>query len=479
VTSLPPSTPPLSQAPAPKHDAYAALRIADYRRFAGGFAVASMGMQMQGMALMWEIYERTGSASHLGYVGLCRALPVLVLALPAGQIVDTLNRKWVLVGTQVAFALVSGLLAWASYAHAPVWLMYALIVLSGCARVFNGPTRSAILPLIVPVNVFRNAVTWNSSVFHACAMIGPIVAGWIIRQMGAIAGYDLTSKHAWPVYAITGIGCLIFAFSASFMNPRHQERATEGLSIRGIWSGMFAGARHLWREKTILGAITLDLMAVLLGGATALLPIYAKDILHVDALHLGFLKAAPYTGAVIMGFYMAHRPPLKKNGRALLLSVAGFGMATVVFGLSQIFWISFAALFVAGALDNISVIVRHVLVQMRTPEMLRGRVAAVNSVFIESSNEIGAFESGTVASLAGSWLGSVARGAMFSAVSGGVGTVLVVMVLARVFPELRRLGRLEDDLHAPPHAPGVPAEPAPPSVQEQIAETETVTTMPR
>lgn len=480
---MPEPQPPTT--PNQKHDAYAALRISDYRRFAGGFAVASLGMQMQGMALGWEIYERTRDPFDLGLVGLCRAIPVVVLALPAGQLVDTLNRKWVLVGTQIAFALVSFLLAYASYARAPVWVMFAMIVLSGCARVFNGPTRSAILPLIVPPGVFRNAVTWNSSVFHACAMIGPVVAGTLIDLMQMVPGYAGSSTRAWPVYAITGAGCLVFAVAASFMKPRHQERATEGLSLSGIWRGMFAGARHLWSEKTILGAITLDLMAVLLGGATALLPIYAKEILKVDSVYLGLLKAAPYAGAVLMGFVMAHLPPLKHNGRALLLSVAGFGVATIVFGVSTWFWLSFAALFIAGALDNISVIVRHVLVQVRTPEHLRGRVAAVNSVFIESSNEIGAFESGAVASVAGRWLGSVANGAVVAAVSGGVGTILVVLVVARIFPALRTLGRLEDDPNAPtggqPEADAAvrPRLQAPASVQQAVAEQETTTTMPR
>lgn len=430
--------------PPAAHDPYAALRIRDYRRFAGGWSIASMGMQMQGMALGWEVYERNpGNPLALGIVGLCRALPVIFLALPAGQIVDTLSRKRLLVGTQLAFALVSYLLAWASHEQAPMFVVYFLIVLSGYARVFNGPTRSAILPMIVPPGVFHNAVTWNSGVFHASAMLGPILGGLIIDAMKTHAGLAVPASAAWPIYAITGTACLVFGLAMCFVQAREHAGAPEGLSFKGLWLGMFAGARHLAGEKVILGAIALDLFAVLLGGATALLPVYAKDILHVGAWELGLLKASPYLGAVLMTVYLAHRKPFARNGAALLWSVAGFGAATIVFGFSQNFWLSFAALFVAGAVDNISVVIRHVLVQVRTPENLRGRVAAVNSVFIESSNELGGFESAVVADVAGRWLG-IAGGAVLSVVIGGVGTLAVVAGIAWTFPALRRLGRLDE-----------------------------------
>jgi MFS family permease len=427
----------------PAHDPYAALRVPEYRRFAAGWAVASMGLQMQGMALGWEVYERTRDPMALGLVGLCRALPVVLLALPAGQIVDSVSRKRVLVGTQIAFALVSGLLAWASLTQAPLWAVYVLVVLSGCARVFNGPTRSAILPSLVPPSAFHNAVTWNSGVFHASAMLGPIAGGVAIDWMKTNAGLSVPASAAWPVYAVTGLACLIFGLVMSFSSPTQAPRAPGGLSLAGMRTGMLDGARHLWREKTILGAITLDLFAVLLGGATALLPVYAKEILDVGAGELGLLKASPYAGAVLMAFVLAHRGPIRRSGPALLWSVAGFGVATIVFGFSSSLWLSLGALLLAGAADNISVVVRHVLVQARTPEHLRGRVAAVNSVFIESSNELGGFESALVADVAGALLKSVAAGAVVSIVSGGVGTLVVVVWVAWVFPDLRRLGRLE------------------------------------
>lgn len=435
----------------PPHDPYAALRVPDYRRFVGGWVFASMGLQMQGMALGWEVYERTQSAFQLGLIGLARALPVIVLALPAGQIVDTLNRKKVLIFTQVAFAAVSAGIALAAYLQAPLVWLYVLVVASGCARVFNGPSRSSLLPQIVPAGrdgktdpeVFHNAVTWNSGVFHVSAVVGPLVGGAIIAMMQAGGGAGATAA-AWPVYALTCAGCLVFAASAATLRPRPNLRAAERLTVRGINQGMLEGARHVWREKTILGAITLDLFAVLLGGATAMLPIFAKDILHVGPVGLGVLRAAPFVGAAMMSLILAHRRPFERAGAAMLWSVAGFGVCIIVFGLSESVVLSAVALLLSGALDNISVVIRHVLVQMRTPEQVRGRVSAVNSVFIESSNELGAFESGVAAEVFAKLLGTAVLGAVGSVVSGGIGTIVVVGAIALWLPEVRRLGRLRE-----------------------------------
>lgn len=439
-----------------RHDPYAALRVPNYRRFIGGWMFASIGLQMQGMALGWEVYERTNSAFHLGLIGLCRALPVIALALPAGQIVDTLNRKRVLIGTQFAFALVSAGIAAASYFQASLFWLYVLVVLSGCARVFNGPSRSSLLPQLIPTDrdgkthpeIFHNAVTWNSGIFHLSAVLGPMAAGAIIAAMQAMDAHrpegQAATAAAWPVFALTCVGCVIFGFAACFLRPRPNQRAADTLSWGSLRSGMLDGARHVWTEKTVLGAITLDMFAVLLGGATALLPLYAKDILNVGPEGLGMLKAAPYAGAVLMSLVLAHRPPFARAGRALLWSVAGFGLCIIVFGLSRSFMLSLAVLFISGALDNISVVVRHVLVQMRTPEALRGRVSAVNSVFIESSNELGAFESGIAAELFAKILGTTVLGAVGSVVSGGIGTVLVVAAVAWWLPEVRRLGKLRE-----------------------------------
>jgi MFS family permease len=430
-------------APPDKHDAYAALRERNYRFFAGGWVLACAGLQMQGTALGWEIYERTGDALALGLVGLARALPVLVLALPAGQIVDMLDRRKVLIFTQIAFAGASVLLTLGSMHEVGVVWMYVLIALTGCARVFNGPSRSSLLPLIVKPENFHSAVTWNSGVFQLAATLGPILAGTVIWASGA----------AWPVYLIAGVSCLWFAGACVFIRPHREQARSNGRNgrngprprgLRGLWSvvrpgvlvpGMLDGVRHMWREKTVLGAISLDMFAVMLGGATALMPIFAKDILQVGPVGLGALKAAPYVGALVMALVMAHRRPIARAGPALLWSVAWFGVFTIVFGFSENFVLSMAMLLALGAVDNISVVIRHTLVAARTPDELRGRVSAVNSVFIESSNELGGLLSGVVAKLAG---------AVFSVVTGGIGTVVVVAIMAATLPELRRLGKLEN-----------------------------------
>lgn len=422
------------------HDAYSALRSSNYRRFATGFLVSSTGLQMLGAGVGWEIYERTKDPLALGWIGVARALPVILFALPAGQIVDHFDRRKVLVLTQLAMGAAAALLALASALPSmPLWSLYAALSLMGCARVFNGPSRATLLPLIVDRDTFANAVTWNSGAFHFAATIGPILAGILLAAFNA----------AWPVYAITAGACWMFAMTASLLKPRPSDLAKGPISLRS----MVAGARHVYQEKTILAAITLDLFAVMLGGATALLPIFAKDILTVapadyawlptftrvwiaqEEVRYGILRAAPFVGAVLMTLVLAHRPPTRRAGPMLLAAVAGFGLCMIVFGLSTSFLVSLAALFVSGAIDNISVVIRHVLVQVRTPDALRGRVSAVNSVFIESSNELGGFESGLVAKLVGP---------VISVVSGGIGTVVVAAAVALAWPQVRSLRDLRE-----------------------------------
>ncbi len=428
-----PDIPP--DAPQP-HDPYLALRSTDYRRFAMGFAPSSIGLSMMGMAVSWEVYHRTSNPMALAYAGLARALPVFLLTLPAGHAADIFSRRSILVMTQLSFALSAAGMAAASYLEAPIWAFYVLLFLSGAARSFNGPARSSLLPTIVTPQAFPNAVTWNSSLFQTSAVIGPLLAGVII---------DAPTHHghppvAWPVYLLTAVGCSTFAFAASRLNVRPVERRPGGGAF--TLSSMVAGLSHVYKEKTILAALTLDLLAVLLGGATAMMPIYAHDILHVEATGLGWLKAMQFLGALGMSLILAHRRPFRHAGRALLWSVAGFGACIIAFGLSTSLWISLAALFAAGALDTISVVIRHVLVQTRTPEHVRGRVSAVNTVFIESSNQLGEFESGSVARLVGGISGSTITGAVFSVVSGGIGTILVVLGIAIALPEIRRLRKI-------------------------------------
>ncbi len=404
-----------------RHDPYAALRIDNYRKFAAGFVLSSTGLQMLATAVSWEVYERTHDPMALGLIGLFRALPVVLLSMPAGHAADVFNRKWVLCCTQMAFAILTLGLAVASKFEAPIWVFYVLLTLMGCARSFNGPSRQSLLPLIVPRETFQNAVTWNSGVFQFSAIVGPLAAGTLLNEFNL----------AWPVYILTALGTAVNAVSIAAVEPREQQKP----SGKFTFESMMAGMSHVWKERTIFGALALDLFAVLLGGATALLPMYTKDILKEGPDVLGMLRAAPFVGALGMSLYLAHRPPFKRAGPALLWSVVGFGVCTIVFGLSKSFWLSMVMLFTLGALDNISVVIRHVLVQYHTPDHLRGRVGAVNSVFIECSNEVGAFESGAVAK---------AFGPVVSVVSGGIGTIVVVAALALAVPELRRLRTLHE-----------------------------------
>jgi len=381
--------------------------------------MAAIGFQMQSVAIGWELYERTHSAFSLGLVGLAQAVPVVALTLAGGQAADLYDRRRIVIISQVVFALCAAALALLSLLHGPVQLVYAVLATAGAARAFNSPARAALLPLLVEPEIFGNVVTWSSSVFQFCAIVGPALGGLLIEVTHA----------AWPVYVCAAAGFLAFAFGLGGVRPRVGERRSTSASLQTLG----AGVAFVRREKTILAAITLDLFAVLLGGATALLPVYARDILQVGPTGLGLLKAAPYVGALLMALTLAHRPPFRNAGPALLWSVAGFGVATIVFGLSTLFPLSLAMLALAGACDNISVVIRHILVQMRTPDEVRGRVSAVNSVFIECSNELGSFESGTVAKF---------FGPVVSVVSGGIGTILVVLAIAAAWPEIRRLRKL-------------------------------------
>lgn len=401
------------------HDPFLALRNRDYRAFAAGSLASSTALQMLSLALAWEVYARTHDAMQLGYLGLARATPVLLLALPAGHAADLYDRRRMLAITQALFAVFCAALALASQAEASLWVLYLLVALTGVTRSMHGPSRNSLLPLLVTEQELHNSLTWSSGVFQLSAIGGPLLGGALI---------GITGK-AWPAYATSAVLCVIAAATSLRLRPRKIVRTSnERYTIAGITKG----AGHLWREKTVLAALALDLFAVLLGGATALMPLYA-EILGVGPIGLGALKAAPYIGAFLMAIVLAYRRPSNRNGQALLLSVAGFGLATIGFGVSTSFWLSLVLLALLGGLDNISVVIRSVLVQVRTPDELRGRVSAVNSLFIEASNELGAYESGLVAS----WFGPVV-----SVVSGGVGTLVVVAGIALAWPELRRLGRL-------------------------------------
>ncbi len=412
------------------HDPYAALRFPDYRRLFACSVLASVGAEIQAVAVGWELYQRTNSPAPLGFVGLVQFLPVLFLSLPAGHAADRYSRKFLVIGAVLLSALASFGLTAISWFEAPVPLVYVCIGLVGTAQAFGAPARWALVPAVVPDEALANAVTWNSSGWQVASVLGPAVGGM---------GLWVAAGEARYVYLLAAACSLAGAALFVPVRPRPVAQRPEDVTLRSL----LAGIRFVFQSELILATITLDLFAVLLGGATALLPVYAKDILDVGPAWYGWLRAAPALGALLMAVVLAHRPPIRRAGPALLWSVAGFGAATVVFGLSRDPVLSFAMLALTGALDNISVVIRATLVQFLTPDAMRGRVAAVNAIFIGSSNELGAFESGLTADR----FGPVA-----SVVGGGVGSILVVLAVMARWPGVVRLGSLASLAAAQPPA---------------------------
>jgi MFS family permease len=406
----------------PKHDPYLALRYGSYRSLLIGGLVALIGHQMLGVAIGWELYERTGKPISLGLVGLVQVIPVFLFSLLGGQTADRFSRKYIIVWSQVIRAVSSLALAWLSYTEGPLFGIYVCLFVGGVVRAFHVPARVALLPQILPPAAFSNAVMWNSSTFRFSAIIGHAMGGFVIGW----------THHALPVYVIDAAVSLVYVVSVLSI----PGTGTKGQPSRMNVESLLAGVRFVWHTKVLLAAITLDMFAVLLGGAVALMPIYAKDILHIGPEGLGCLLAAESIGAIGMGWFLAHLPPLKRAGPAMLLSVVGFGIGIIVFGFSTNLWLSLGALFFCGVFDTISVVVRHTLVQLRTPDEMRGRVSSINTIFIASSNELGQFESGGVAHF---------FGPMVSVVSGGIGSILVVIGVAAIWPELRRLGPLVEE----------------------------------
>jgi MFS family permease len=404
----------------PAHDPYGVLRNRDLLLYLVGRFVASFGQQMLTVAVGWELYERTHKALNLGFVGLTQMIPMLIFTLPAGHIADNHDRKKIIMAMTLLVACASAGLAYISHVRAPVPWIYGCLFLAGTARTFLWPASSAFMPQLVSRQDFSKAVTWSSGSFQLSSVAGPAASGALIA---------LSGKAVW-VYLIEAIAALICLTLISLVRHRRTAAAREPMTL----ANLIAGFKFVFANGIILGTITLDLFAVLLGGATALLPVYAKDILHVGPDRLGLLQAALPAGSLLCALILAHRPPLQKAGRTLLWAVAIFGVGTIIFGWSRLFWLSFVMLFLCGLADNVSVVVRHTLVQLLTPDDKRGRVSAVNSLFIGTSNELGGFESGTVAH----YLGPVV-----SVVSGGIGTILVVIAVAAIWPEIRKYGRLD------------------------------------
>ena len=410
-----------------KPDSYASWRNRDFRYYVCSWFSVAFGKQIETLAIsvyFVSIFDRADAPLALGMMGLVQAMPVMLLAIVAGQIADRYDRRFVMfLSLLLGLMSSTGLLAVILFEGSTPWI-FLLLGIGAIGQAIGGPSRASLLPQLVPAKVFHNAVAWNSSVFYLGIVTGPAIGGCIM----AWAEEPARQNPAPALVAV--LACRLIAIATiTLVRHRQAERPAESIS----WQSVVAGIHFVWNTKLILATITLDLFAVLLGGATYLLPIFALDILHVGNVGLGFLRAADAVGAVCMAILLAHLPPLRRAGVALLWAVAGFGAATIIFGLSEWFWLSLLMMFLIGALDNISVVVRHTLVQMLTPDEMRGRVSAVNGVFITASNDLGGLESGLAA-----WL----LGPVIAVVAGGAGTILVVIGAAYLWPQLLALGSL-------------------------------------
>ena len=432
---------------------YGVFRNADFTRYLVARFIAALGMQMMITALDWELYKRAHSGLALGFVGLSLMIPMILCTLPAGQLADRRNRKSIILGAtlllggaSLGLTLTSAFIALDKNLATFQFFAYSLIVVIGIGRTFLWPASAAFVTALVPRAELPRAITFNSGAFQLSCVLGPSAAGVLIWL----------THGAWVVYAVNALFASIAIALIIGIKHEHKIPPREPVSLKSLVTGF----QFVYQNKIILGILTLDMFAVLLGGAVTLLPIFADEIipLHngVEGVGLGLLRAAIPVGAIACVFFIAHRPPLQKAGRAMLLCVAIFGVATVLFGLvnSQClgkyfpamdgawFWLAFGLMVLCGAVDNVSVVIRATLVQILTPDEKRGRVSAVNSLFIGTSNELGGFESGVTQHLFGPVLGNtMATGAILSTVVGGFGT-LVVVVVAWLWPQIRRYGKL-------------------------------------
>jgi MFS family permease len=392
----------------------------DYVYFQAARFLVVAALEMQSIAVAWQIYEITNKPLDLGLVGLAQFLPGVLLFLASGHAADRFDRRRLLTICYAGFAACSGLLLYANHVRPhSVLPIYAVIVMLGVVRAFNGPASRALMPLLVPEEHFPNAVAWGATISRAANILGPALGGLIYAAFrGASAVYG--------VAAVTGIAGLLFTLR---IKTAGKSKPREPVSLRTV----LAGLGYIRRHKVVLGSISMDLFAVLLGGAVALLPVYARDILQTGPWGLGILRCADGVGAAAMAILLAYRPIRARAGATMLLCVAGFGIFTVVFGISRSFILSFVALVLVGATDMVSVIVRATLVQLATPDEMRGRVNAVDMVFIGASNELGQFESGVTAK----WIGTIP-----AVVLGGAGAIVVTALWAWGFPELRRVQQI-------------------------------------
>ena len=378
-------------------------------------------VEMQAVAVGWQVFEITKRPLDLGYVGLAQFLPGILLFPLSGHTSDRFERRSVLSACYAGYAVCFALLLLLSRQRvASIAAIYGVLIMIGVVRSFNGPASRSILPQLVPEEHFANAVAWNATIFQAATILGPSFGGIIYAAFRGPSAVYIISM-------MTALGATLTTFR---IKPEVSARPREPMSLKTL----FAGLHFIWNKKLILGAISLDLFAVMLGGAVALLPVYAREILHTGPWGLGLLRTAPGVGASLMAIALAHRPLRGRSGPRLLWAVAGFGVFTIVFGLSRSLTLSLIALALAGASDMISVIIRATLTLLATPDEMRGRVAAVDMIFIGTSNEFGQFESGVTAQ----WFGTVP-----AVVLGGVGTLVVIALWTWRFPELRQARELQ------------------------------------
>ena len=406
------------------HDAYVALRHRDFRWYIVSLFAMTLGSQLQAVVVGWQVYTITRDPLSLGLMGLAEALPFIAIALPAGYVADRWSRRTICVVALAVLALCSAALL--ALTAAPGLLLrtgigpiYSVIFVSGIARSFLQPARQALGAELVARPIYENAIAWRTSTWQTAAVIGPAVGGLLYGFSGPVAAYAVA------------VVLMLLAFGG-FINLRYRA-GPRSITRAPVLTGLVSGLRFVWSQPLILSALSLDLFSVFLGGAEALLPVFASEILKVGPEGLGILRAAPAVGSLMMGVFLAHRPPIARAGRSLLVAVAVFALAIIGFGLSRSFLLSSLLLGVSGMADNLSVVIRSTLLQLLTPSDMLGRVSAVNSIFIGSSNELGAFESGVAARV----LGPVP-----AVVLGGVAALVVVGFTARRVPVLRELRRI-------------------------------------
>lgn len=405
-----------------KRDAFAVWKIRDYRLFVATRFFLTFAIQMQSVVVGWQVYDITKDPFSLGLIGIAEAIPFLCVALFAGHVADIFERKRVIAITSTAYLIAAAALFLLSFQFNNVFLrlgvipIYSIIFFTGIARGFLFPAVHAFIAQIVPREHYANSSTWNSTVWHIAAISGPACGGLVYGFLGVNAAYA------------TVVVCMMLCIFFLILVKRRP--LPTAVKKQSVMSSMKEGLRFVWKNQVILGAMSLDMFAVLFGGAVILLPVFAAEVLMVGPKGLGFLRAAPAVGAVMMSLFLAYRPPLKHAGRSMLIGVAGFGLCIIGFALSRDYVLSLILLIGTGMFDNISVIVRNTALQLLTPDEMRGRVSSVNSIFVGSSNEIGSFESGLAARL---------MGLIPSVIFGGSMTLLIGGFTARFAPKLRKL----------------------------------------